>query len=305
MRNRSSETFGAACALQSIYRWCLTGTPIHNSLDDYGALLSFLRLPHLDSKKAFGYWIGKPVSLKQPHSLERLQTLIQATCLRRTKDLVQDSLQLPAKKERVENIELSRDDMVLYEFFKKQASMCISGQFSDAKTKTLNPVHRGNILPLINILRRICDGGMQMLPREALNVWRQRDTIALFNAFRTTEKTCNQCDLQIPNGRASESLRMDSICDSHAFCDLCLMTLSVCSLCERDDSPCNSHSQQETPSSQEMCTATPTSHPSSKVQALLANLKAEQQWNFISSVGGPSKRYVLHLPLQQRMRATY
>jgi SNF2 family DNA or RNA helicase len=290
VRNRSSETFAAACALQSTYRWCLTGTPIHNSLDDYGALLSFLRLPHLDSKKTFGYWIGKPVFLKQPHSLERLQTLIRATCLRRTKDLIQHGLQLPPKMERVQNIELSQEDKALYEFFKNQTSMFMSGRFSNGKPEKSSPLHRGNILSLINILRRLCDGGTQMLPREALNAWRERDTMPLFHTFESTDKKCHQCGLQIPDGSPSEILGIDGICDSHSFCDRCLITLSVCSLCERDDSSYNSYSRQKTPSSQEICTATPTSYPPSKVQALLANLKAEQQQNCVSSVGRPSKR---------------
>jgi SNF2 family DNA or RNA helicase len=266
----------------------MTGTPIHNRLDDYGALLSFLRLPHLDSKTTFDSWIEKPFLLKQPQSLERLQTLIQATCLRRTKNLIWDDLQLPPKVERVINIELNQEDKALYEFFKKRAPMFMGGQFSDKKAEIPSRAHRGNILALINILRRICDGGMQMLPREAFQAWKNRDTVPLFHTFGSTDKKCDYCSVQVPNGITSKILGTDSICDSHSFCDRCLMTLSVCSLCEQDESSYDC--RQKTTSPQEIYTAIATSCTPSKVQALLTNLKAEQQQNCVPLVDKPIKR---------------
>jgi SNF2 family DNA or RNA helicase len=284
VRNRSSETFAAACALQSTYRWCMTGTPIHNRLDDYGALLSFQRLPHLDSRTEFYSWIEKPFFLKQPQSLERLQTLIQATCLRRTKNLIWHDLQLPPKEERVINIELNQEDKALYEFFKKRAPMFMGGQFSDKKAEITSRAHRGNILALINILRRLCDGGMQMLPREAFQAWRNRDTVPLFHTIGSTDKQCDHCSLQLSIGITST----DSICDSHSFCDSCLMTLSVCSLCDQDESSYDC--RQKTTSPQEICTAIASSCTPSKVQALLANSKAEQQQNCVPLVNKPIKR---------------
>ncbi|KAF2191078.1 hypothetical protein K469DRAFT_746516 [Zopfia rhizophila CBS 207.26] len=76
IRNRSSQIFKAACAIDSRYRWCLTGTPIHNSLDDYGALLSFIRVPPFTEKTMFDFWITSPIRHARPYSMRRLQDLL-------------------------------------------------------------------------------------------------------------------------------------------------------------------------------------------------------------------------------------
>ncbi len=43
IRNRLTETAKAIFGLKSIRRWCLTGTPIQNSIDDIFSLLHFLK----------------------------------------------------------------------------------------------------------------------------------------------------------------------------------------------------------------------------------------------------------------------
>src|SRR4051812_67902 len=117
IRNRSSQIFKAALAVASESRWCLTGTPIHNSLDDYGALLSFIRVPLLMEKSQFDFWITSPIKQKRSNCVSTLGDLIRATCLRRTKNITQASLKLPGRIERTEEIDLHQADRALYEFF--------------------------------------------------------------------------------------------------------------------------------------------------------------------------------------------
>jgi SNF2 family DNA or RNA helicase len=45
IRNCSTKQFQAVHGLTAQHRWCLTGTPIQNSLEDLEALISFLRVP--------------------------------------------------------------------------------------------------------------------------------------------------------------------------------------------------------------------------------------------------------------------
>ncbi|KAH8597908.1 SNF2 family N-terminal domain-containing protein [Bisporella sp. PMI_857] len=113
IRNRSSKLFKAALAVASKSRWCLTGTPIHNSLDDYGALLTFIGVPLLMEKSQFDFWIMSPIKKKQPNCFNILGDLIRATCLRRTKDIMQNLLMLPERTEKIEEIELHQADQNL------------------------------------------------------------------------------------------------------------------------------------------------------------------------------------------------
>jgi len=151
IRNRSSQLFKAASTVASKSRWCLTGTPIHNSLDDYGALLSFLGVPLLIEKSQFDFWITSPIKRKRPDSLSTLGDLIRATCLRRTKDITQDSLELPRRIERIEEIKLHQADQDLYDFFKQKTAKIAAGLAGPDEGKSrITEGKDANILTLIN-----------------------------------------------------------------------------------------------------------------------------------------------------------
>ncbi|KAI9206746.1 SNF2 family N-terminal domain-containing protein [Polychytrium aggregatum] len=91
----------AACELQSTRRWCLTGTPIQNKFDDLFALFKFLRFYPFDDRRVWNNSISKPIRQPPPanpyassrssmpsdqEALTRLQILMKAITLRRTKD---------------------------------------------------------------------------------------------------------------------------------------------------------------------------------------------------------------------------
>jgi SNF2 family DNA or RNA helicase len=176
IRNRASQTFRAACSIKSYYRWCLTGTPIHNSLDDYGALLSFLGVPDFTEKTKFDFWIAKPMHEKKPEGFARLQTLVRGACLRRTKESIGDVLRLPHRQEKVEYVLLHQNDQILYDFFKERSANLASGLKTNNTTITrLDDAQDGGIIRLLNFLRLICNHGEQLLPDTALRIWKARD----------------------------------------------------------------------------------------------------------------------------------
>ncbi|UKZ70767.1 uncharacterized protein TrAtP1_011737 [Trichoderma atroviride] len=75
IRTRNTQTFEAACEIQAWRRWCLTGTPIHNSIDDFAALLSFVHVPLFMNKKIFDFWITTQIKGKSSYGLVTNRTL--------------------------------------------------------------------------------------------------------------------------------------------------------------------------------------------------------------------------------------
>ena len=62
------------------------GTPIQNNLTELWALLKWLEVePYASHRQLYKRQIESAVRHGHPNGLQRLQTLIQAICLRRTK----------------------------------------------------------------------------------------------------------------------------------------------------------------------------------------------------------------------------
>lgn len=53
IKNPAAKSAIACCRLNSTYRWCLTGTPMMNRLEDFQSLLGFLRIKPYNNPKKF------------------------------------------------------------------------------------------------------------------------------------------------------------------------------------------------------------------------------------------------------------
>lgn len=168
IRNRSAQVFQCVCDLKSCFRWCLTGTPIHNSLDDYGALLSFIRVYPFEQKAKFTSWIVDPLKMETNNELNihRLQQLIRTTCLRRLKEkcLSSKALKLPPRSEVVTEVQLNEADQALYDNIREIAKGAAARLDKQPRGGSISQDKEINILTLINALRLICDHGKQLLP---------------------------------------------------------------------------------------------------------------------------------------------
>ena len=85
IRNAGSGQSRAACALNARVRWCLTGTPVQNRLQDLFALFKFLRLSPFDSAAWWNRLIQRPIASRDPAGFDRLANIMAACALRRTK----------------------------------------------------------------------------------------------------------------------------------------------------------------------------------------------------------------------------
>ncbi|KAK0630427.1 SNF2 family N-terminal domain-containing protein [Bombardia bombarda] len=206
IRSRSTKLFQAACAIEAQYRWCLTGTPIQNSLDDFGALLSFVRVYPFGDKQVFDSLIAMPVQKDIPDGLRRFKILVRATCLRRTKKGANlEELALPTRTETIEDIELSPSDRRLYTFFQREALRLAAG-LEDHQGK--------NILGLINTLRAICDHGENLLPLPALRAWQSRryESIDWFGMGEPTAIECQTCGINLVESDESNGRLICTTC---------------------------------------------------------------------------------------------
>ncbi|KAI1249182.1 hypothetical protein MGN70_008792 [Eutypa lata] len=97
---------------------------------------------------------AKPVEANQSGSHQKLERLIKATCLRRTKKALAGSLDLLPPIEEIEYVELHTEDQELYDFFKMKTASIAANMKSKKRGKT----DKGeSILPLMNFLRLICN----------------------------------------------------------------------------------------------------------------------------------------------------
>lgn len=291
IRTRDSQIFKAACEIQALYRWCLTGTPIHNSLDDFAALLSFVRVPLFMDKKMFDFWITTPVKQKVPYGLQRLSLLIKNTCLRRTKKLTDLSYQLPDRREQTVWVELSQGDRDLYTFFEREAAKIASGFYRHNVATSTPDGSKNNILKLINFLRLICDYGEKLLPQSAIDTWLAAGDKAIdWQKIQESQELCEVCGLKT-DGFQDQSVSSLDISFPQVICRSCLATTE-----ESEPSSDSTNICHSTPTPDGIIgelyptTRTPTDQQSSKVKALIDNLHQEQSCSDQYSPSQPIKR---------------
>jgi SNF2 family DNA or RNA helicase len=91
IKNRNAKATKACCALRSVYRWCLTGTPMQNNLDELQSLVHFLRIPPYDDLAEWRAKIDGPMKSGKGHiAIQRLHTLLRCFMKRRTKDILKE-----------------------------------------------------------------------------------------------------------------------------------------------------------------------------------------------------------------------
>ncbi|KAK2761639.1 hypothetical protein FQN54_001467 [Arachnomyces sp. PD_36] len=89
IKNRNAKATKAACALESEYRWCLTGTPLQNNMDELQSLIKFLRIKPYDELAAWKEQITRPLNNgRGALAIRRLQLYLKAFMKRRTKDVL-------------------------------------------------------------------------------------------------------------------------------------------------------------------------------------------------------------------------
>jgi SNF2 family DNA or RNA helicase len=161
IKNKTTKAAIAACYLQAQYRWCLTGTPMQNSVDELYSLIRFLRIAPYNSFDKFNRDFSKPLKSKNSYgdskenAMRQLQALCKAIMLRRTKTSKIDGkpiLQLPAKTIESQQAVFSKDEQEFYQALESKAKITFN-RYLKAGTVGRN---YSNALVLLLRLRQAC-----------------------------------------------------------------------------------------------------------------------------------------------------
>ncbi|KAI6090313.1 SNF2 family N-terminal domain-containing protein [Hypoxylon rubiginosum] len=151
IRNRSTKQFQAVASIPALHRWCLTGTPIQNSLEDLGALVSFLGVPILEKAPTFRKFITNPITSKTGARFQNLQILLQTVCLRRTRQL----LDLPEPVPKLRRLPLTGTEQAQYHELLAKCKESIDMAVSRRGKSNVNSAFLESLLKL----RLFCNNG--------------------------------------------------------------------------------------------------------------------------------------------------
>lgn len=85
IKNHRTLVARACCSLRAKRRWCLSGTPIQNSIDELFSYFRFLRYVPYDDYKIFSSSIKNLISRDSIKGYQKLQVVLKNIMLRRTK----------------------------------------------------------------------------------------------------------------------------------------------------------------------------------------------------------------------------
>ncbi|KAG7376078.1 DNA helicase rad5 [Phytophthora pseudosyringae] len=158
IKNRATGYFKTCSALKATHRWCLTGTPIQNTLDDMFALLCFLQYQPWSRVAWWKRVITKPYEDGDDvNALGRLKALLTPILLRRTKHSRDKQgnmiVKLPPKHMDLVQLEFSPDERAFYQAVFDKSRAEFNGFVASGAAATSYVA----IFALLLRLRQACD----------------------------------------------------------------------------------------------------------------------------------------------------
>ncbi|GFP95905.1 putative swi/snf-related matrix-associated actin-dependent regulator of chromatin subfamily a member 3-like 3 [Phtheirospermum japonicum] len=255
IKSSKTQAAQAAFALSSYCRWCLTGTPLQNNLEDLYSLLRFL---HVEPWCNWAWWnklIQKPYENGDHRGLKLVKAILRPLMLRRTKESKDKEgrpiLVLPPTDIQVIECEQSEAEHDFYSALYKRSKV----QFDQfvAQGKVLH--NYANILELLLRLRQCCNHPFLVMSRGDTEKYADLNKLANRFLQSNTETTSQTVPSRayveevvegIRNGENTECpICLESADDpvltpcAHRICRECLLTswqspnVGFCPICRQ------------------------------------------------------------------------
>ncbi|KAJ0164942.1 putative matrix-associated actin-dependent regulator of chromatin subfamily [Colletotrichum tanaceti] len=158
IRNEHSRMARAVCALDSVSRWAVTGTPIQNRLSDLATIVKFIgAYPYTDTRQFETDLSRLWKSGQDEKAVQRLKYLSACLILRRS----EGTITLPPRHDKLYAVDFTSEEKAAYEGMRQQAIARIDEALQeDDGFATAKIAVYHNILQRIESLRLFCNLGL-------------------------------------------------------------------------------------------------------------------------------------------------
>ncbi|KAK4340576.1 hypothetical protein RND71_039077 [Anisodus tanguticus] len=234
IKNYRTQVARACWGLRAKRRWCLSGTPIQNAVDDLYSYFRFLKYDPYAVYKQFCSTIKVPIQRHPTTGYRKLQAVLKTVMLRRTKGTFIDGepiINLPTKTIVLRKVDFTDEERDFYCRLEAE-SRAQFAEYAAAGTVKQNYV---NILLMLLRLRQACDHPLLVGGSNSGSVWRSsiEEAKKLSREKLTNLLNCLEGSLAIC-GICSDPPEdaVVTVC-GHVFCNQC-----ICEHLTGDDTQC-------------------------------------------------------------------
>ncbi|CAA6658431.1 unnamed protein product [Spirodela intermedia] len=223
IKNHRTQVARACWGLRAKRRWCLSGTPIQNAIDDLYSYFRFLRYEPFAVYNSFCSKIKVPINRDPNVGYRKLQAVLKTIMLRRTKGTLIDGkpiINLPPRTINLKKVDFSKEERDFYSRLEAESREKFQG-YADAGTVKQNYV---NILLMLLRLRQACDHPRLVKGYDSSSIWR--------SSIETAKKIPRDKQMELLNCLES-CLALCALCNDppedavvticgHVFCNQCI-----------------------------------------------------------------------------------
>ncbi|KAK2993540.1 hypothetical protein RJ640_007372 [Escallonia rubra] len=225
IKNHRTQVARACCGLRAKKRWCLSGTPIQNAIDELFSYFRFLRYDPYTKYKSFYNTIKVPIAKDSNIGYMKLQAVLRGIMLRRTKEDNHRDI-----REEGSRLIPYRCCAVLTPGRWVKWTVCVTQAYAAAGTLNQN---YANILLLLLRLRQACDHPLLVkgfstdsVGRDSFKMAKNLPRDMLINLAKHLDTSFAICDVCSREQRLTDPPEdaVVTIC-GHVFCRQCVSEL--------------------------------------------------------------------------------